>query len=89
MDWTLQDAKKKIEILGSRGIPVMVMEPLRGGKLTDLGEENNARLKAARVDESIASWSFRWLMRIPEVVMQILLFRLSDGIGYSDASGRI
>ncbi|MCR5604939.1 MAG: aldo/keto reductase [Lachnospiraceae bacterium] len=67
VDWTLQDAKRKIEILGSRGIPVMVMEPLRGGKLTDLGKENNARLKAARADESIASWSFRWLMRIPEV----------------------
>ena len=29
VDWTLQDAKRKIEILGSRGIPVMVMEPLR------------------------------------------------------------
>ena len=39
VDWTLQDAKRKIEILGSRGIPVMVMEPLRGEKLTDLGEE--------------------------------------------------
>jgi len=67
MDWTLQDAKSKVELLGSRGIPVMVMEPVRGGKLADLGEENNARLRAARPDESIASWSFRWLMGIPEV----------------------
>ena len=67
VDWTLQDAKRKIELLGSRGIPVMVMEPLRGGKLADLGEKNNARLKKERPDESIASWSFRWLMNIPEV----------------------
>ena len=67
MDWTLQDAKSKVELLGSRGIPVMVMEPVRGGKLADLGEDNNARLKAARPDESIASWSFRWLMDIPEI----------------------
>ena len=67
MDWTLQDAKSKVELLGSRGIPVMVMEPVRGGKLADLGEENNARLKAARPDETIASWAFRWLMEIPEV----------------------
>ena len=67
VDWTLQDAKRKIELLGSRGIPVMVMEPVRGGKLADLGEENNARLKALRPDESIASWGFRWLMEIPEV----------------------
>lgn len=67
LDWTLQDAKRKIELLGSRGIPVMVMEPVRGGKLTDLGEENNGKLKALRPDESIASWAFRWLMEIPEV----------------------
>lgn len=67
IDWTLQDAKSKIELLGKRGIPVMVMEPLRGGKLADLGEEVNAKLKALRPDESIASWSFRWLMEIPEV----------------------
>lgn len=76
VDWTLQDAKRKIEILGSRGIPVMVMEPLRGGKLTDLGEENNARLKAARGDESIASWSFRWLMRIPEVATVSIVYEV-------------
>ena len=68
MDWTLQDAKSKVELLGSRGIPVIVMEPVRGGKLADLGEANNARLKAARPDESIPSWAFRWLMGIPEVV---------------------
>lgn len=67
MDWTLQDAKSKIELLGSRGIPVMVMEPVRGGKLADLGEVNYAKLRSLRPDESIASWAFRWLMEIPEV----------------------
>ena len=67
LDWTLQDAKRKVELLGSRGIPVMVMEPVRGGKLTDLGEENNRKLKARRPEESIASWAFRWLMNIPEI----------------------
>ena len=67
MDWTLQEAKSKVEMLGSRGIPIMVMEPVRGGKLADLGEENNARLKAARPEESIASWAFRWLMEVPGV----------------------
>ncbi|MBE5848520.1 MAG: oxidoreductase [Lachnospiraceae bacterium] len=67
LDWTLQDAKKKVELLEKRGIPIMVMEPVRGGKLTDLGDENNAKLKSLRPDESIASWSFRWLMDIPGV----------------------
>ncbi|MCR5474106.1 MAG: aldo/keto reductase [Lachnospiraceae bacterium] len=67
LDWTLQDAKKKVKLLGERGIPIIVMEPLRGGRLADVGEENNARLKAKRPDESIASWSFRWLMQVQGV----------------------
>ncbi|MCR5687003.1 MAG: aldo/keto reductase [Lachnospiraceae bacterium] len=67
VDYTLQDARSKIGLLGSRGLPVIVMEPLRGGKLANLGEENNAKLAALRPDESVASWSFRWLAEIPEV----------------------
>ena len=36
LDWTLQDAKGKYELLTQRGIPVWVMEPVRGGKLAKL-----------------------------------------------------
>ena len=32
LDWTFQDAKAKVELLNEYGIPVWVMEPLRGGK---------------------------------------------------------
>ena len=31
LDWTLQDAKAKYELLTERNIPVWVMEPVRGG----------------------------------------------------------
>lgn len=67
IDWELQDAERKVQILRDRGLPIMVMEPVRGGKLADLGEERNALLKSLRPDESIASWAFRWLQEIPEV----------------------
>ena len=67
MDWDLQDAKRKVQILRDRGLPIMVMEPVRGGKLADLGEERNALLRSMRPDESVASWAFRWLQEIPEV----------------------
>ena len=67
LDWTLQDAKSKVELLASRNIPVWVMEPLRGGKLAGMTEEQTAKLKAIRPSESIASWSFRWLQNLPEV----------------------
>ena len=69
LDWTLQDAKAKYELLTQRGIPVWVMEPLRGGRLAALGEADEARLKALRPEESIASWSFRWLQNLPNVKM--------------------
>ena len=35
VDWTLQDAREKVEILNEFGIGIWVMEPLKGGKLSD------------------------------------------------------
>ena len=67
LDWSLQDAEAKYELLTKRNIPVWVMEPLRGGRLAALSEEDETKLKALRPDESIASWSFRWLQRLPNV----------------------
>ena len=69
LDWTLQDAKAKYELLTARGIPVWVMEPLRGGRLAALDGDNEACLKALRPRESVASWSFRWLQNLPGVKM--------------------
>ena len=69
LDWTLQDAKGKYELLTERGIPVWVMESVRGGRLADLSPEDNEKLKAIRPDESIASWGFRWLQSYPEAAV--------------------
>ena len=69
MDWTLQDAKTKCEILTARNIPIWVMEPVRGGKLAHLSEEYEDALKKLRPNESIASWAFRWLLTLPNVNM--------------------
>ena len=69
LDWTLQDAKTRYDLLTERGIPIWVMEPIRGGRLATLSEDNEVKLKALRPDESIAAWSFRWLMTLPNVKM--------------------
>ncbi len=69
LDWSLQDAKAKYEMLTHRGIPVWVMEPVRGGKLASLSENAEAQLKGLRPDESIAAWSFRFLQALPNVKM--------------------
>ena len=43
LDWTLQNAEKKCAILKQAGIPVWVMEPVRGGKLASFDAETNIR----------------------------------------------
>ncbi len=67
LDWTLQDAGRKYEVITNRGIPVVVMEPVRGGRLASLNEEANTMLKNARPNDSIASWAFRFLQSLPNV----------------------
>lgn len=69
LDWTLQDGAEKVELLGRRGIPIWVMEPLHGGRLAKLDEESTSALRALRPDESTASWGMRWLMNVPGVTM--------------------
>ena len=69
LDWTLQKAKAKYDLLTERGIPVWVMEPERGGKLANLPEEDRQKLAAIRPDESAAAWAFRWLTSLPNVKM--------------------
>ena len=64
LDWTFQSAKEKVELMRSRGIPVWVMEPVRGGSLASLPEKDEKALKAMRPDESIAAWSFRFLQSV-------------------------
>lgn len=76
LDWTLQDAKGKYDLLTKRGIPVWVMEPVRGGRLAKLSEEAESALKGYRPDESSAAWAFRFLQGLPNVKM--VLSGMSD-----------
>ena len=76
LDWTFQHGKEKVELLGGMGIPVWVMEPLRGGKLARLAPQYEAELKALRPDEDTAAWAFRFLRTIPGVTM--ILSGMSD-----------
>lgn len=57
LDWKNQNAQKQYEILTEAGIPVIVMEPVRGGKLADVSKDVNAMLKANEPNKSIASWA--------------------------------
>lgn len=67
LDWTCGTAREEYEILVDAGLPIIVMEPLQGGALADLGPELNGRLASAEPRWSPASWAMRWLMRLPQI----------------------
>ena len=71
VDWTFQHDREKMALLEQYRIPVWVMEPLRGGRLARLSEEEAAPLKAMRPDETVPAWAFRFLQSLPEVVVTL------------------
>ena len=68
MDWELQDARQQYEILKRNDIPIIVMEPIRGGSLATLSERAVAILKQADAGASPASWALRYAASLPGVL---------------------
>lgn len=68
MDEHSQAGRRGLQAAAGKGIPVVIMEPLRGGKLVDLLPEE-AKRRFAENDKgwSPAEWAFRWLWDQPEV----------------------
>ena len=68
MDETSQAGRRGLQAAQERGIPVMIMEPLRGGKLVNLlPEAARARIAAHPRGYSAAEWAFQWLWDQPGV----------------------
>ncbi len=76
LDWKLQKAKEKVDLLREYGIPLWVMEPLRGGKLIPFEVEYEEKLRALRPEETDVGWCFRFLQTIPEAT--VILSGMSD-----------
>ena len=69
LDWDFQQARDKAAELNRRNIPIWVMEPLRGGRLARLTEEEAGKLRALRPGESPVGWAFRFLQGVPGVTV--------------------
>lgn len=54
--------------LVKRDIPAVIMEPLLGGRLSNVPEHIMLRLKQQRPQESVASWAFRFAGSYPNVL---------------------
>ncbi len=62
------NAEYMYQELSKRDIPVVIMEPLRGGGLATLPKNQVERLKAIEPDNSAASWAFRFAGSFPNVL---------------------
>lgn len=68
MDEHSQAGRKGLMAAAAKQIPVIIMEPLRGGSLVkDLSKETMAVFAKAKVKRSPAEWAFRWLWDQKEV----------------------
>lgn len=71
LDWEFQDARKKAELAAKHNLPLIVMEPLRGGKLVNLGDNDAAELANIRPDENAVSVAFRFIQSLPNVFVTL------------------
>ena len=67
MDINNQAGTKGLELAGSMGIPVVIMEGLLGGRLAQAPDNVQALYDAFPVKRSPREWAFRWLCNHPEV----------------------
>jgi predicted aldo/keto reductase-like oxidoreductase len=68
IDWEAIDSKRMYEILYARNIPIVVMEPVRGGALAHLNEGAADILRRANPSASQASWAMRYAASLPGVM---------------------
>ncbi|MBO7366125.1 MAG: aldo/keto reductase [Bacteroidales bacterium] len=74
MDWKHADGVRNVnadylyEQLDKREIPITIMEPLLGGRLSSLPENIAAKLKERDPDASLASWAFRFVGSYPRIL---------------------
>ena len=70
MDEHSQAGRRGLNHANGKGIPVVIMEPLRGGKLVSrLPEEAKRIFESYPVRHTPAQWAFRWLWNQPEVTV--------------------
>ncbi len=76
MDTEEQAGMKGYELAEKLGVPVIIMEPIKGGSLAGLPEDAAEHLKEIDLDKSMASWALRWVGSLPNV--KVILSGMSD-----------
>ncbi len=96
LDYDFQDAKAKLKLAKQYNLPVICMEPLRGGRLVKLTEKQEGILKAVQPEWTNVAWALRYLESQSEVLTILCgsssfeqakenIATLSEDISLSDA----
>lgn len=67
IDTDIQAGDNGYALTEKLGIPLVIMEPVKGGSLAQLPEDVTEPFKKARPDSSISSWALRWVASKPNV----------------------
>ena len=69
-DWEdpMIESRRCYEVARSHGKPIVVMEPVKGGQLTDLPADAARLLRAADPSASLASWAIRYAASLPGIL---------------------
>jgi len=91
MDIEHQAGTQGLKLAASKGIPVVVMEPLLGGKLVSAPPKVQEVWDAAPVQRPPVEWALQWLWNQPEVTTVLsgmsAMQHVKDNLEYADRSG--
>ncbi|WP_124098496.1 aldo/keto reductase [Ruminococcus sp. Marseille-P6503] len=76
MDTGEQAGIRGYELTEKLGVPLVIMEPVKGGSLAVLPDDITAEFKKLDPSASTASWAMRWVGSLPNV--KVILSGMSD-----------
>ncbi|HWT27753.1 MAG TPA: aldo/keto reductase [Mobilitalea sp.] len=82
MDTDIQAGMKGYELTEKLNIPLIIMEPVKGGSLANLPESVTKYFNEVDPEKSVASWALRWVASLPNV--KVVLSGMSDAKQVSD-----
>ena len=82
MDTEVQAGIKGVELAAKLEVPLVIMEPIKGGSLTTFASDITDIFKKERPDMSIASWALRYVASFPNV--NVILSGMSNEDNVAD-----